>query len=170
MIVNAVSIKLVKLSLYIVWQKTVMELQVNDVPGKAARLMHEISQYFKESSVPHSICSAKFIVQEKWLVVGDGDGYIYVYAYTDKLNETKKFRAHHNSVDSLAVHPTKPYLLSSSAHGRTIKLWDWSKDWVQIKKFDVKSTYPDGVRSLKFNPRDTNTFACVTYDNRVKVC
>ncbi|XP_066348582.1 uncharacterized protein [Miscanthus floridulus] len=154
-------------------KKTVMELQVNEVPGKFARLAHDISQNFKETGVPHSVCSAKFIAQGKWLVVGNGDGYIYVYACTDtKLKEAKKFRAHDNSVDLLAVHPTKPYLLSSSAHGKTIKLWDWrsdpSMDWVRIKTFDVKPTYPDGVRSLKFKPRDTNTFACVTCENKVK--
>ena len=126
-------------------------------------------------AVPHSVCSVKFIAQEKWLAVGDGEGYIYVYAYTDtyKLYVVTRFRAYrHKSVDSLAVHPTEPYLLSSSALDRKIKLWDWSKGWEKIKEFDVKpiSTYEDGVRSVKFNPRDTNSFACVLYDKTVKVC
>jgi len=103
--------------------------------------------------------------------VGDGRGYIYIYSCTStELCEVKKFRAHrHNSVDSLAVHPTESYLLSSSASGGKIKHWDWNRGWVQIQEFDVKTIYPDGVRSLKFNPKDTDTFACVTYDNRVKV-
>lgn len=174
MIVNDVNIRLVKL-LYIVCQKTVMELKVNEESGKIACIAHGISQNFKETGVPHSVCSAKFIAQGKWLVVGNGDGYIYVYTYTDtKLKEAKKFRAHDNSVDVLAVHPNEAYLLSSSAYGKTIKLWSWGSDsimnWVQIKTFNVKPTYPDGVRSLKFNPRDTNTFACVTYEDKVKVC
>lgn len=155
-------------------KKTVMELKVNEESGKIARIAHGISQNFKETGVPHSVCSAKFIAQGKWLVVGNSDGYIYVYTYTDtKLKEAKKFRAHDNSVDVLAVHPTEAYLLSSSAYGKTIKLWSWGSDsimnWVQIKTFNVKPTYPDGVRSLRFNPRDTNTFACVTYEDRVKV-
>ena len=166
---------LVKLSLFIMWQEIVMELQVNEVPGKFARRIHGISQIFKETAVPHSVCSVKFIAQEKWLAVGDGEGYIYVYAYTDtyKLYVVTRFRAYrHKSVDSLAVHPTEPYLLSSSAFDRKIKLWDWSKGWEKIKEFDVKpiSTYEDGVRSVKFNPRDTNSFACVLYDKTVKVC
>ncbi|RLM70228.1 hypothetical protein C2845_PM17G14490 [Panicum miliaceum] len=99
-------------------QEIVMELQVNEVPGKFARRIHGISQIFKETAIPHS-----------------------------------------------------PYLLSSSAFDRKIKLWDWSKNWEKIKEFDVKpiSTYEDGVRSVKFNPRDTNTFACVLYDKTVKI-
>ena len=174
-IVNAVNLMLVKLSLFIMWQEIVMELQVNEVPGKFARRIHGISQIFKETAVPHSVCSVKFIAQEKWLAVGDGEGYIYVYAYTDtyKLYVVTRFRAYcHKSVDSLAVHPTEPYLLSLSAFDRKIKLWDWSKGWEKIKEFDVKpiSTYEDGVRSVKFNPRDTNSFACVLYDKTVKVC
>ncbi|AQK46426.1 Coatomer subunit beta'-3 [Zea mays] len=105
-------------------KKTVMELKVNEESGKIARIAHGISQNFKETGVPHSVCSAKFIAQGKWLVVGNSDGYIYVYTYTDtKLKEAKKFRAHDNSVDVLAVHPTEAYLLSSSAYGKTIKLW-----------------------------------------------
>jgi len=153
-------------------KKTVMELQVHEVPGKAARWRHGISQYINETAASHSICSVKFIARKDWLAVGDGRGYIYIYSCTStELCEVKKFRAHrHNSVDSLAVHPTESYLLSSSASGGKIKHWDWNRGWVQIQEFDVKTIYPDGVRSLKFNPKDTDTFACVTYDNRVKVC
>ncbi|KAJ1276709.1 hypothetical protein BS78_05G235500 [Paspalum vaginatum] len=152
-------------------QKTVMELQVNEEPGKTARRIYGISRYIKDTPASHWIYSVKFITQEKWLLVGDGGGYIHVYAYTGtKLSKVTKFRAHHgNSVNTLAVHPTEPYLLSSSAFGRTIRLWNWSKDWENIRTYDVKPMYPHGVLSLKFNPRDTNTFACVTKDNRVKV-
>lgn len=169
-VANAVKIKLVKLNLLIVWQETVMELQVNEVPDKGARQRHAFSQYFKETPVQHSVFSVKFIAEGKWLVVGDGHGYIYVYDYTDtKLHEVK---AHGKSVNSLAAHPTEPYLLSSSAFGRNIKVWDWSKNWKKFQNFYVKpeNAYYDGVRSVKFNPRDTNTFACVTFDDRVKVC
>ena len=73
-IVNAVNLMLVTLSLFIVWQEIVMGLQVNEVPGKFARRIHVISQIFKETAVPHSVCSVKFIAQEKWLAVGDGEG------------------------------------------------------------------------------------------------
>ncbi|KAJ1276681.1 hypothetical protein BS78_05G233200 [Paspalum vaginatum] len=152
-------------------QKTVMELQVNEEPGKTARRLHSISRYIKDTPASHWVCSVKFITQEKWLSVGDGGGYIHVYAYTGtKLSKVTRFRAHHgNSVNTLAVHPTEPYLLSSSAFGKTIRLWNWSKGWMNIRKYDVKPMYPHGVLSLKFNPRDTNTFVCVTKDNRVKV-
>lgn len=163
-----------KLGLSDVWQKPVMGLQVNKVPGKTSRWINSISQFIKETAPPHSVRSVKFIARKNWLVVGDGDGYIYVYDYTDTmLHELKKFRAHHHkSVDSLAAHPTKPYLLSSSYFDQNIKLWNWNEGWVQIKEFDVKPTsaYENGVSNVEFDPRGTDTFACITFDNRVKVC
>ncbi|WVZ49993.1 hypothetical protein U9M48_001294 [Paspalum notatum var. saurae] len=149
-------------------QQTVMERQVTKVPGNFANFKHKCSQFVKEKAAPHWVCSVKFIAEEKWLAVGDGDGYIHLYTFKGtKLHKVDKFRA--NPVDSLAVHPTKKYFLSSSAYGKKINLWDWSNGWVQIHEFDIESMYPDGVLSLKFNPRDTKTFACVTDDQRLQV-
>ncbi|KAJ1276680.1 hypothetical protein BS78_05G233100 [Paspalum vaginatum] len=145
-------------------QQTVMKRQIPSVPNDFANLKHKCS---------HCVSSVKFISEKEWLVVGGGDGYIRLYSYkgTNKLQRVDKFRADHGeSVDSLAVHPTKKYLLSSSAYGRKINLWDWSNGcWEQIHEFDIASTYPDGVLSLKFNPRGTDTFACVTDDKRIQV-
>ncbi|VAI00380.1 unnamed protein product [Triticum turgidum subsp. durum] len=154
-------------------QETVMKLQVNEVPDKGAWQRPALFQYIKETSVQHSVFLVKFTAEGKRLVVGDGRGYIYVYDSTDtKLHEVEKFRAYDKkSVNSLAAHPTKPYLLlSSSAFSRNIKLWDLSENW-KFQNFYVKpeNTYYDGVRSVKFNPRDTNTFACLTVEDRVKV-
>ncbi|KAF7104787.1 hypothetical protein CFC21_105654 [Triticum aestivum] len=153
-------------------QETVMKLQVNEVPDKGAWQRPAFFQLIKERSVQHSVFSVKFTAEGKRLVVGDGRGYIYVYDSTNtKLQEVKKIRAYDKkSVNSLAAHPAKPYLLSSSAFSRNIKLWDWSENW-KVQNFDVKpeNTYYDGVHSVKFNPRDTNTFACVTDEDRVKV-
>ena len=108
------------------------------------------------------------------MVVGDGRGYIYVYNHTNtKLHMVNKFRAHDKkSVNSLAAHPTKPYLLSSSTIGTNIKVWDRSNKWKIFQNFDTKPeiAYYNGVRSVKLNPRDTNTFACVTRYDGVKVC
>uniref|UniRef100_A0A8R7V0V7 Uncharacterized protein n=1 Tax=Triticum urartu TaxID=4572 RepID=A0A8R7V0V7_TRIUA len=174
-------------------KETVMELQLND---KGACQRPAIFQYFKEKPVQHSIFSVKFTAEGKCLVVGDGHGHIYVYDYTDtkphkvkahgksvnslaahptepyllSLSAFGKEKAHGISVDSLAAHPTEPYLLSSSVFGRNIKVWDWSKNWKKFQNFYVKpeNTYYDGVHSVKFNPRDTNTFACVTSYDGVK--
>ncbi|EMS46447.1 Coatomer subunit beta'-1 [Triticum urartu] len=175
-------------------KETVMELQLND---KGACQRPAIFQYFKEKPVQHSIFSVKFTAEGKCLVVGDGHGHIYVYDYTDtkphkvkahgksvnslaahptepyllSLSAFGKEKAHGISVDSLAAHPTEPYLLSSSVFGRNIKVWDWSKNWKKFQNFYVKpeNTYYDGVHSVKFNPRDTNTFACVTSYDGVKI-
>ena len=162
-----------KLNLLIVWQETVMKLQVNEVPDKGAWQRPALFQYIKETSVQHSVFLVKFTAEGKRLVVGDGRGYIYVYDSTDtKLHEVEKFRAYDKkSVNSLAAHPTKPYLLlSSSSFSRNIKLWDSSENW-KFQNFKVKpeNTYYVGVHSVKFNPRDTNTFACVTDEDKVKV-
>jgi WD40 repeat protein len=41
---------------------------------------------------------------------------------------------------SLAVHPTLPYLLSSS-DDMLIKLWDWEKGWICTQIFEGHSHY-----------------------------
>jgi len=150
-----------------------LELQVNKVPDKTTPIFHDLSQRIKERPPKHSVFSVKFTAEGKWLVVGDGRGYIYVYDYTDtELHMVKKFRAHDKkSVNSLAAHPTEPYLLSSSTFGTNIKVWDWSNNWSKFRNFDTKPkiAYYNGVRSVKLNPRVTNTFACVTFYDGVKV-
>ncbi|KAM3206031.1 hypothetical protein ACQJBY_061611 [Aegilops geniculata] len=154
-------------------QETVMKLQVNEVPDKTTLMFHALSQRIKVRPPKHSVFSVRFISERKWLVVGDGHGYIYVYDYTNtELHMVNKFRAHdEKSVSSLAAHPTEPYLLSSSTIGTNIKAWDWSKNWKKFQNFDTKPeiAYYNGVRSVKLNPRDTNTFACVTFYDGVKV-
>ncbi|KAF7046602.1 hypothetical protein CFC21_055622 [Triticum aestivum] len=154
-------------------QETVMKLQVNEVPDKTALMFHALSQRIKVRPPKHSVFSVKFISERKWLVVGDGHGYIYVYNYTNtKLHMVDNFRAHDKkSVNSLAAHPTEPYLLSSSTIGTNIKVWDKSNKWKIFQNFNTKPeiAYYNGVRSVKLNPRDTNTFACVTRYDGVKV-
>uniref|UniRef100_N1R4M9 Uncharacterized protein n=1 Tax=Aegilops tauschii TaxID=37682 RepID=N1R4M9_AEGTA len=154
-------------------QETVMKLQVNKVPDKTTLMFHALSQRIKVRPPKHSLFSVKFIAERKWLVVGDGDGYIYVYDYTNtELHMVKKFEAHDKkSVNSLAAHPTEPYLLSSSTIGTNIKVWDRSNKWKIFRNFNTKPeiAYYNGVRSVKLNPRDTNTFACVTRYDGVKI-
>ena len=173
-VANAVKIKLLKLNLLIVWQETVMKLQVNEVPDKVTRMIHGVTKYIKETSLGHPVYSVKFTAEGKWLVVGDGRGYIYVYDSTDtKLHEVEKFRGYDKkSVNSLAAHPIEPYLLSSSTIGTNIKVWDRSNKWKIFQNFNTKPeiAYYNGVRSVKVNPRDTNPVACVTRYDGVKVC
>lgn len=72
-------------------------------------------QVTKEAT--YRVYSVKFIAQEKWFAAGVGYGHVRVYdcTSTTKNNVIKKIRAHGGKpVTSLAVHPTYPYLLTSS--------------------------------------------------------
>jgi WD40 repeat protein len=48
--------------------------------------------------------------------------------------QVRTFEAHSDYIRSIAVHPTLPYLLTSS-DDMLIKLWDWDKGWscVQVR-------------------------------------
>lgn len=133
-----------------------------------------IQKYRKNSyGFPHWIYSAKLIARKCLLAAGDGSGFVHIYSLIYNLTngttvkKVTKFSAYSGKpVDTLAVHPSKPYLFSSSTFHGKIRLWDWDKDWVKIREFDVNTC---GVRSLTFNPRDTDTFACITIDRKAKV-
>lgn len=110
---------------------------------------------------------AKFVPREKWIVAGDANGFITVYCYELDL-EIKSVDAHDSCITCLAVHPTRPFVLSSDDDDvdHVIKLWDWKKDWTctpfegHLKK----------VTQLVFNPEDSsNTFASSSLDGTVKI-
>ncbi|CAN6362589.1 unnamed protein product [Urochloa humidicola] len=106
--------------------------------------------------------SAKFIVQEHWLVAGDDDGWVHVYSCTTSEKVTE-FIAHHDRVmvDLLSVHPTSRFLLTaSSCVGTPIKLWDWGQAWECTRTFDVQDSR---LLHLSWNPWDTSAFASVSY-------
>jgi coatomer subunit beta' len=70
-----------------------------------------------------------------------------------------------SKIRCVAVHPTLPYVLSSS-DDMLIKLWDWEKGWVCTQIFEGHSHY---VMQVTFNPKDTNTFASASLDRTIKV-
>ncbi|XP_044368639.1 coatomer subunit beta'-2 isoform X2 [Triticum aestivum] len=107
----------------------------------------------------------KFIARKQWFVAGSSDG-IHVQEEAIKKKKIQRFRARVSSVTSLAVHPTKPYVLSSS-YGGLIKLWDWDKGWECITTFEGE--HSDVVCQLAFNPNDTSSFASVSNDRTIKV-
>jgi coatomer subunit beta' len=120
-------------------------------------------QVTKEAT--YRVYSVKFIAQEKWFAAGVGYGHVRVYDYTSttKNNVIKKIRAHGGKpVTSLAVHPTYPYLLTSSQDDNLIKLWDWGQGWLCTRTFDG---HTGGVGRFKFSRRDSNSLASVGYDN-----
>jgi coatomer subunit beta' len=97
-------------------------------------------------------------------VAASDDMHIRVYNY-DTMDKVKAYAAHMDYIRCVAVHPTLPYVLSSS-DDMLIKLWDWDKGWACTQIFEGHSHY---VMQVAFNPKDNNTFASVSLDRTVKV-
>jgi len=112
-----------------------------------------------------AVRSAKFIARKQWVVAGADDMFIRVYNY-NTMDKVKVFEAHTDYIRCVAVHPTLPYVLSSS-DDMLIKLWDWDKGWVCTQIFEGHSHY---VMQVTFNPKDINTFATASLDRTIKVC
>jgi coatomer subunit beta' len=110
-----------------------------------------------------TISAVRFIAQKRWFAAGDYNGHIHVCitaTYT-----VKKFKAHASCINSLAVHPIDPFVLSSS-DDHLIKLWNWENEEC-IRTFQAHSKE---VESVKFNPLTTsNTFASASRDGTIKV-
>ncbi|CAL5443993.1 unnamed protein product [Camellia sinensis] len=117
---------------------------------------------FEVTELP--VRSAKFIARKQWVVAGADDMYIRVYNY-NTMDKVKVFEAHTDYIRCVAVHPTLPYVLSSS-DDMLIKLWDWEKGWVCTQIFEGHSHY---VMQVTFNPKDTNTFASASLDRTIKI-
>lgn len=91
--------------------------------------------------------------------------FISVYNY-NTMDKVKAFEAHVDYIRCLSIHPTLPYVLSSS-DDMLIKLWDWEKGWICTQFFEGHSHY---IMYVSINPKDTNTFASASLDHTVKVC
>lgn len=107
---------------------------------------------------------AKFITRKQWIICGSDDMMVRVFN-VNTMEKVREFEAHMDYIRSLEVHPVHPYVLTSS-DDMQIKLWDWEKQWSNIQSFDGHSHY---VMMVKFNPKDTNTFASASLDRSVKV-
>ena len=81
------------------------------------------------------------------------------------MEKIVEFEAHTDYIRSIAVHPTQPFVLSSS-DDMTVKLWDWEKKWQCTQSFEAHTHY---VMCVTFNPKDTNTFASCSLDRSIKV-
>nr|GFD19554.1 coatomer subunit beta'-2-like [Tanacetum cinerariifolium] len=116
---------------------------------------------FEVTELP--VRSAKFIARKQWVVAGADDMHIRVYNY-NTMDKVKVFEAHNDYIRCVAVHPTLPYVLSSS-DDMLIKLWDWEKNWFCTQIFEGHSHY---VMNVTINPKDTNTFASASLDRTIK--
>ncbi|KAJ8452033.1 hypothetical protein Cgig2_016614 [Carnegiea gigantea] len=121
-----------------------------------------MAKSFEATELP--VRSAKFIARKQWVVAGADDMFIRVYNY-NTMDKVKVFEAHTDYIRCVAVHPTLPYVLSSS-DDMLIKLWDWDKGWVCTQIFEGHSHY---VMQVTFNPKDTNTFASASLDRTIKI-
>ena len=98
--------------------------------------------------------ATKFVPRKQWVLAGSDDLHVRVFNY-NTTERVKAFEAHQDYIRSMAVHPTLPYLLTSSgvyctdvcarwlcarplfmmilcslsllADDMTIKLWDWDR-------------------------------------------
>lgn len=66
---------------------------------------------FEVCDVP--VRTAKFVPRKNWVVTGSDDMQIRVYNY-NTLERVHSFEAHSDYVRSIAVHPTQPFILTSS--------------------------------------------------------
>merc|ERR550532_467738 len=89
---------------------------------------------------------------------------IRIFNY-NTLERQHAYEAHSDYVRSIAVHPTQPFLLTSS-DDMLIKLWNWDKSWACQQVFEGHTHY---VMEVKVNPKDNNTFASASLDRTVKV-
>jgi len=87
-----------------------------------------------------------------------------VYNY-NTMEKVKALEAHQDSIRYLEVHPNLPYLLTAS-DDMSIKLWDWDKGWDCTTVYEGHAHY---CMMVKWNPKDTNTFASASLDRTIKV-
>jgi coatomer subunit beta' len=117
---------------------------------------------FEVSELP--VRCAKFIVRKQWFLAASDDMRVRVFNY-NTMEKIKEFDAHADYIRSLEVHPSLPYVLSSS-DDMTIKLWDWDRGFECTQIFEGHAHY---VMQVKFNPKDSNTFASASLDRSIKV-
>lgn len=108
--------------------------------------------------------AGKFIARKNWIVLGSDDFQIRVYDYNTG-EKVAQFEAHPDYIRSIAIHPSRPYILTSS-DDYTIKLWNWENQWKNEQTFEGHQHY---VMSIAFNPKDLNTFASACLDKTIKV-
>lgn len=108
--------------------------------------------------------AGKFIARKNWIVVGADDFQVRVYNYNTG-EKVSQFEAHPDYIRSIAVHPSRPYVLTSS-DDYTIKLWNWENNWKLEQVFEGHQHY---IMSVAFNPKDANTFASACLDKTVKI-
>ncbi|KAL6861561.1 hypothetical protein ACP4OV_017261 [Aristida adscensionis] len=81
------------------------------------------------------------------------------------MDNVAVLEAHNDCIRCVALHPSLPYLLSTSDDTR-IKIWNWDEGWNCIQIF---KGHTQPVMHVAFNPTDINTFASASIDNTIKI-
>uniref|UniRef100_N1R3B6 Coatomer subunit beta'-2 n=1 Tax=Aegilops tauschii TaxID=37682 RepID=N1R3B6_AEGTA len=114
----------------------------------------------------NTVVLVKFIVRKQWFVAGAGDGFIHIYNYETKRQQVPSFTAHAGKLTSLAVHPSKPYLMSWSSD--EMNLWDWDKAWECTQTFKCK--HSGYICQVMFNPKNSNSFVTASANHMIEIC
>ncbi|KAI2808523.1 Coatomer subunit beta' [Blomia tropicalis] len=104
------------------------------------------------------------LLKQIGLLPGADDMQVRVFNY-NTLEKVHTFDAHSDYIRSIVVHPTQPYILTSS-DDMIIKLWNWEKNWACTQVFEGHTHY---VMQVVVNPKDNNTFASASLDRTIKV-
>ena len=80
------------------------------------------------------------------------------------MEKIKDMEAHADYIRFVEIHPTMPYILSSS-DDMSMKLWNWEQNWECTSSFEGHAHY---VMMCKFNLKDANTFASASLDRTIK--
>ena len=72
---------------------------------------------------------------------------VRVYNY-NTMERVYDFEAHSDYLRSIAVHPTLPYIITSS-DDMTIKLWDWEKRWENVQVNQLCTSKKGWMKTLR---------------------
>ncbi|KAI9895490.1 hypothetical protein PsorP6_018754 [Peronosclerospora sorghi] len=103
--------------------------------------------------------NAKFVARKQWIVASSDDMQVRVFNY-NTMDKVTSFEAHTDYICHIEVHPTLPCFLTC-ADDKTIKLWDWDKNFTCKQVFEGHGHY---VMMVKFNPKEAHSFASACLD------
>lgn len=115
-----------------------------------------------------NIICARFIGKKQWIILGknsENDNSLIVCNLNSNMERVREWRAHNGLISCIEIHSHQPWILSAS-YDRTIKLWDWEKDFQCINNFSLEN---DFIHVVQINPRDTSVFATAADDKIVKI-
>jgi coatomer subunit beta' len=81
------------------------------------------------------------------------------------MEKVKTVEAHADFIRAIIVHPTEPYVITSSDDAK-IKIWNYEKDFYLVRTLDEHKHF---VMALAFNPKDLTKFGSTSMDKTIKI-